>query len=219
MNSRILVAVLAGAALAAGGCASGDGDEPGVASPNDEFVFHSASIVALDSAENAVTWSDTVAMFTVVSERALEGAPTKDGSPVIGRRVSVKLTDVIWKRGEGKQPPEVFETQASGWYSDDGGKLIPMRSDDGIRLEVGSTYIAAVVYVFDEWGFDESVLEVVDGRVNAAPQQDFALASELDGKTSQKVAEVLRGAKPAPESGALAGTTEEQLEAIGVDVG
>jgi hypothetical protein len=99
-----------------------------------------------------------------------------------------------------------------GWYRDDDGKLIPMRSETGIRMEVGKTYVAPVIYLFGQWGFDDSVLEGVDGVISAARHQNFAMAAELDGKSVEETAKVLSNAR-------LRETTEEQLKAIGVDVG
>lgn len=165
-----------------------------------------------------MTWADTVAVFTVVSERAASpGTPAND-SPVIGRLVTIEIDKVVWSRAGGEQPPRSFETQAPGWYRGDGAELLAMRSESGVRMEVGTTYIAPVIYLFGQWGFDDSLLEVRDGLVDAAPNQDFALAAELDGGSVEEAAEVLSSARPVPDSGALRDTTDEQLAAIGVDL-
>lgn len=219
MNSRILIAALTGVVLTAGGCATSDGSPSEDGASADEYVYAGGSAVAVDSADNAVTWSDTVAVFTVVSGRPLAHERPEEESAIIGRRVTIQIDSIAWKRADGEQPPESFETQAPGWYRDDDGKLIPMRGETGIRIEVGKTYIAPIVYLFGQWGFDDSVLEVVDGVISAAQDQNFALAVELDGKSVAEAAKVLSSARPVPKSGPLRETTEEQLRAIGIDVG
>ncbi len=135
-----------------------------------------------------------------------------------GRRVSVRIDDVLWKRAGADQPPMSFEAQAPGWYHDDDDQMIPMRAEDGVRLEVGKTYLAAVIFI-DSWGFDGNYLEVVDGVVTAARQQESLLATQLDGKTVDEAAKVIAAARAEPGAGPLGATTADQLESVGVSVG
>lgn len=183
----------------------------------EEAVVDLDSYIALDSLGDVVTWADTVAVVTVVSEEQAPGAEDTGDEPLLGRRVVVRVEDVVWSRPGTEQPPATFETQAPGWVRDDDGGLTPMRDRSGIRVEVGGTYLAPIVFI-DGWGFD-AALGVEDGVVVAAPQQDTTWAQVLDGRTVEEAAEVLATAEPDEESGPLRGTTQEQLEAIGVDVG
>ncbi|WP_166139412.1 hypothetical protein [Nocardioides ochotonae] len=156
-------------------------------------------------------------VFTVESERALSDAPWEE-KVMTGRRVSVRIDDVLWKRAGADQPPMSFEAQAPGWYHDDDDQMIPMRAEDGVRLEVGKTYLAAVIFI-DSWGFDGNYLEVVDGVVTAARQQESLLATQLDGKTVDEAAKVIAAARAEPGAGPLGATTADQLESVGVSVG
>ena len=181
----------------------------------EEAVVDLDSYVALDSPGDVVTWADTVAVVTVVSEEEVSGAEDTGDEPLLGRRVVVRVEDVVWSRPGTEQPPATFKTEAPGWVRDDDG-LAPMRERSGIRVEVGGTYLAPIVFI-DGWGFD-AALEVEDGVVVAA-QQDTTWAQVLDGRSVEEAAEVLATVEPDGESGPLRGTTQEQLRAIGVDLG
>ena len=61
--------------------------------------------------------------------------------------------------------------------------------------------------------------ERVEDGVVVAAQQDTTWAQVLDGRSVEEAAEVLATVEPDGESGPLRGTTQEQLRAIGVDLG
>ncbi|MQW77994.1 hypothetical protein GHK92_19175 [Nocardioides sp. dk4132] len=180
-------------------------------------MYEASNLIDIDSASAAVTWSDTLAVFTVESERALP-APSGEEKVLAGRRVTVRVDDVVWKRAGAEQPPASFEAQADGWVYGDDDQMIPMRAEDDVRLEVGKTYLAPIIRIY-AWGFGGNYLEVVDGVVSAAPYQDSPLAVQLDGKTVEEAAKVIAAARAEQGAGPLAATTAEQLEATGVDIG
>lgn len=211
----------AAAALALLCCVAGCGinDEPRIDS-SEERLYEGGKVVAVDSATDAVTWTDTVAVITVTSDRVVPGGEGAEqgASWMDGRLATFRIDKVLWSRPGTQQPPPTFECQVAGWFRSEGEQGIPMRDRHGVRFEVDRTYVAPIGYVFDQWGaWPSSSFEVVEGKIQLGIGQDSELAKALAGKPPEDVSMLFAEAKPDPNfSEHLNGTTAQQLEAIGV---
>lgn len=197
---------LAGCTISVG--AGGDGGSCDTTASGSKYVL-------LDSVSKVVTWTDTVAVVTVLSEEEAvsdhSGEDAEDAGPLVGRRVEVRIDEVVWSRPSGEQPPSRFTTQAPGWVREDDGSLTSWQECGGVRVDVGETYLAPIIFI-GEWGFDtDELLAVKDGQLEAAPGQGSAWALGMDALSVDQAAQMLREGEPHRDAGLLAATTEEQL--------
>ncbi|MFE6971286.1 hypothetical protein [Isoptericola sp. NPDC057653] len=137
----------AGVLLAAlAGCASPDAASPtpGVVVATAEDSFPTTTAV------DWVTYADHVLVATVVDE-AEAVRPWEDGNPegerYVAREVALRVDDRLWSAADPRHrpPPDRFSMAAAGSLDRDGGR-IPWAIEDTPRMEVGHTYVVALVW-------------------------------------------------------------------------
>lgn len=220
---RTTRAVAAVAACALSVTLVGCGDDS-----TDVVIANSSDSYPNRTASDWVTYADHVVVATAVSDRAMppDAATEETGEGGIDRKVTLSVDNVIWSRGDAshRAPEGPFEWDAWGWALQD-GRRIPMASDDQPRVEVGHTYIMAIVWqpTFND-GHDhvpaqwtglgsDAILPYDDGVIGkgelagqeqrsatplAASDPNFSLEDELAGEDAAALAAALRSAKPGP---------------------
>ncbi|MEE1942428.1 hypothetical protein V1L54_24005 [Streptomyces sp. TRM 70361] len=145
--AAVTATLLAGPAGPAG--ASGPVERQRAA--EDVVVGHAADHLPNQTAEDWVTHADHVIVVSAVSERQIP--PTQQeldrGEGVIGRNVTLRIDEVLWSRdGAPKPAPRTWDYSAVGWQFTDGdtGNRTELAMHDRPRVEVGHTYIMAVVW-------------------------------------------------------------------------
>lgn len=99
--------------------------------------------------EDWVRNSDYVVQVTVTSESPIASRFPDDGAPggSVGRAVRLSVDDVLWRRQAPTHPlAESISLQTFGWHRED-GELTPVAYADTPRLEVGHSYVVALVWV------------------------------------------------------------------------
>jgi hypothetical protein len=201
--SRALLWYLSAISLAAAACGS-DSDqgedldaELGVGSE----VGGSARL-PFETLDDWVSYGDAALLVTVASEAEIPATPEElaRGEGLVGRRLTVKVDDVIWRHPSSPSPPTAFAFDGYPWELRDGKKLPTAEPGTG-WLEVGHQYIVmATRYNPEGWGpiNPAAILNVSEGRVPSAPQFPAPYAMSLAGKSSSEVARALERATPNP---------------------
>ncbi|GAA1710882.1 hypothetical protein GCM10009809_04060 [Isoptericola hypogeus] len=101
------------------------------------------------SATDWVTYADHVVVATVVTEREIPLSAEEEaaGEGSMDRHVTLSIDEVSWTSADPRHPAPAAEIDfpAWGWAVQDGEK-IPMAGDDTPRLEIGHTYVLALVW-------------------------------------------------------------------------
>lgn len=179
-----------------------------------EMLERFSSATAMDWTRN----SDYVAEVEILSE---EVTGPVEGGPVIGREVALNVKRVLWKRSApANSLPGQVSLWAPGWIrEEDQGTTSPRAFEGQPRLEVGHTYVIALVWIpracsdgdheevahwaalganavipFDNGrlGYGESEGRSVDGDVDQA--QAGTLERQLLGRGARQLVERLGSA-------------------------
>ncbi|MEO3806027.1 hypothetical protein [Nonomuraea sp. B1E8] len=155
----VLAGILVVSALAADGeRAEYDGGRAGgvvLAHGSDRLPNHTAS--------DWVTYADHAVVVTVKAERELaaDQEELEAGQGYLPREVTLEVKDTLWSRDGAAKPAPVpeFAWSAAGWTFGEKGRR-PLAVEGRPRLELGHTYIMAIVWVpaFTDGG------EAVPGR-------------------------------------------------------
>jgi hypothetical protein len=95
--------------------------------------------------------ADVVVRAAVTGEKVLQ-PPTsvsanKDGLDLVGRSVSLNVTNVIWRSAdETRADPTSFTMDAFGWMQADDGSKREVAVEGAPRLETGHEYVLALVW-------------------------------------------------------------------------
>ncbi|MBM9460756.1 hypothetical protein JK386_12650 [Nocardioides sp. zg-536] len=91
-------------------------------------------------------WSDVVVLADVTSESEEGTYSAADGSgeSTIGRKVTVKVGDVLWARDSAFAVGDRVDVSAAGWVDRPGEKRVRIALETAPRLEVGRTYVLAL---------------------------------------------------------------------------
>lgn len=195
----------------------------------DRVVADGSDRLPNQSASDWVTYADHVVVVRATSETALD--PDKDdqenGEGYIPREVTLQVEEVAWSRNDATKaaPKDSFTWDAFGWSWQD-GKRIPMAPESAPRIEVGHTYIMAIVWqpAVDEDGdkmaahwdglgadstlpYDGNVIGQgeSEGAVQSTPPEpaptddpNYSLEDAMSGKTVDDLVAELNKAKPEP---------------------
>jgi hypothetical protein len=154
-----------------------------------------------------VTYADQVAVFTVLSER--DGTPEGDSEPYIPRFVTVHIDSNIWTtpnlRDEAPEIPVGTEVEFVTWGSQTGGDTVrKLRAYGEPRLDVGSTYVAALFTSRSELGTYPGTVGLLADEHTIAPSPDSgSLLSRLGTASVEDLASQLREAVPDPRAATL----------------
>lgn len=180
------------------------------------------------TAEEWVTYADHVLVMTAKDVKQIP--PSKQeiarGEGTVGRVVTLDLDEVLWSRdGAPKAPPEPWKRESIGYQFKDGkvDELVRMAVEDQPRVEIGFTYIMAIVWEGDpcekgegEWrglGTDSTIpydgKTIGTGEMEGSGQSaagakrevdpkdpNFSLEDEMLGKSAAELAKKLEAAKP-----------------------
>jgi hypothetical protein len=150
-----ILAVLAVAALAPVGRDASGAGEPERCSPIDESTFTAENLHDLRS------FSDAMAIVTAVREK---GPPSPSGpegwAGLIGRVVTVRVEEVLWRRPNAPAPPRTFRFSDWGWTGTLERK-VPIRVCGVTRMELGTRYLAPISRLHGTWyPFEEARLKL-----------------------------------------------------------
>ena len=156
------------------------------------------------------SYADHLVVYQVADERQLEpdAETAARGEGAIGRKVTVKIEDVLWSASGAPNLPVSLEMSATGWALHDGEK-IPMLVEGAPRAEVGDRILAPLFRLEDpgtmEWGpvAGAAQLRLVSGRAEQAPAGEHnAARRSLSGLTVAEIARAWRQAMPDPRAAA-----------------
>jgi hypothetical protein len=156
-----------------------------------------------ESTRDWVSYADHVAVYTVVSERAVENELDQQrGEGAVGRVVRLRIDRVLWSSKGAPDLPREVEMNALGWALQ-AGKRIPFVSHEGPRVEVGERYVAPLVQVeFDDgpiwWTLTMGSQMPLDGAVVQKAEWHSPVNQQLAGLAIEDVATHVREQKPDP---------------------
>jgi hypothetical protein len=105
--------------------------------------MHERTFVA-DSVTDLRSYSDAMAIVVGVDEEVPRQPSGPEGwAGVIGRKVTVRVEEVLWRRPKAPAPPATFRFSDWGWF----GTLenrVPARICGLTRMEIGTRYLAPI---------------------------------------------------------------------------
>lgn len=124
---------------------------PGTATSARPYFVDAVETVHSSSAVDWASAADVVVDATVVSEHRLASPVSETevgtGRRVVGRSVTVKVSEVLWRSPTwSMHDPTTITMNAFGWMRDVDGTMREMAVDGGSRLEVGHSYVLALVW-------------------------------------------------------------------------
>jgi hypothetical protein len=203
--SRAASAVIAVVLLGLAAC-GGDSDEPSEGTASVVGVT-ADSLFPSESLTDVVTYADQVAVFTVVSEK--DGTPEGESEPYIPRVVTVHIDSNIWTTPNLRSTtPEIADgtgVEFVTWGSQTGGDTERKLTAYGEpRLEVGSTYVAALFTSRSELGkYPGTVALLADKQTIALGNDGGSLLTRLGIESVEDLASQLRDAQPDPRAASL----------------
>jgi hypothetical protein len=150
LRARIAVGLaLAAVAAAAGALIAAGGDAPGA--PPRESCGYSESSYTTDSLHDVRSFADAMAIVRGVKEELPPEPRGPEGwAGLIGRRVTVEVERVLWRRPHAPKPPRSMRYIDLGW----GGTVEdrhPIHVERSTRLVLGRRYLAPIVRHHGEW--------------------------------------------------------------------
>jgi hypothetical protein len=149
-----------------------------------------------------VAFADHVAVVRAVSETTI--SPPKEiadaGEGMVGRAIRMELVDTLWVRpGSSRMLADDFELRTFGWALR-GEQLVPLQLVGAVRVEVGETYVAPLVWDDGSWGVLSlsAVLRLQNDLIEVdSAGNDPSLAS-LNGLSVPGVSQTLDSIEPEP---------------------
>lgn len=190
---------------------------------DDIVMSHGADRLPNHTASDWVTYADHVVVVTAESERELPATEEerKAGEGYLPREVTLEVMDTVWSRdGAAKPAPDPdFTWPADGWAFDGDGKT-RMAMEDQPRIELGHTYIMALVWepeftdgaetIPGQWrGLGENSVLPYDGGVigngeSEGSEQAAAKSEDSDGgPDGPSIEDAMNGKSVADLAGAL----------------
>ena len=149
LRARVAVGVFLAAVVAVVGVALVGGDAPGA--PPRESCGYSESSYTTDTLNDVRSFADAMAIVRGVKE---ELPPEPDGpegwAGLIGRRVTVEVERVLWRRPNAPRPPQRMRYIDLGWSGTLEDRR-PMHIEGETRLVLGRRYLAPIVRQHGEW--------------------------------------------------------------------
>lgn len=121
-------------------------NEPPTTANSATFFVHPLAETTAETVDDWAAAADVVVNAEVVDEQRLEPprseTATGDGVDLVGRSVTLRVTDVIWRSPAAAQPnPERFTMNAFGWAQANDGSAQEVAAEGAPRLEVGHEYV------------------------------------------------------------------------------
>lgn len=139
----LVVVAAAGVMIAAGG------DAPGA--PPRPSCSYAESSYTTDSLHDVRSFADAMAIVRGVKEELPPEPKGPEGwAGLIGRRVTVEVERVLWRRPHAPEPPRVMRYIDLGW----GGTVEdrkPIHVERETRMVIGRRYLAPIVRQHGEW--------------------------------------------------------------------
>ncbi|RVX41919.1 hypothetical protein EDD27_4524 [Nonomuraea polychroma] len=143
-------AVLAGVVIASALAANGEraGHDGGRA--DGVVLAHGSDRLPNHTASDWVTYADHVVVVTAKAERELPAhqEEIEAGQGYLPREVTLEVENTLWSRDGAAKPAPVaeFAWPAAGWTFSEQGRR-PLAVEGRPRIEVGHTYVLAIVWV------------------------------------------------------------------------
>jgi hypothetical protein len=184
-----VVLTFALASVALGGCGSEGGSsraEPAAGGGSELFPD--------ESIQDWVSYSDHVAVYTVVDERAmpLDAEERQSGEGYAGRVVTLRIDKTLWSAPSAPSLPREIEMEVFGSVFH-AGEERPVNPSHGPRVNVEERYLGPLVQVNFEVGPEwwpltpASQMPLVGSRVES-PSWESTVSQILAGKTIDDVA-------------------------------
>lgn len=188
----MVVAVLAAVTSCSGGGASTP-DSPSTA------AVQGASAFFHDTLQDWVSYATELVVVDVVSERAIasDTSVRESGEGYVGRRVTLRVVDQLWRAADGRDLSGQLEVDALGWVLTE-GKRRPMVARGGLRLAPDRRYLMPLTIRDGQpVPLSEETLWFVDeeGRLVAPPDADNDVRA-LHGRRASDVGELFRATPP-----------------------
>lgn len=149
-----------------------------IAIPTDVSGVVTLEALEYVASEQPADWAavaDVVVVAKATHEKAHAPAQSETtvDSNLIGRTVTVEPTETIWRAAESKRElPKSIDLTASGWVTND-GETSEVNLGYGSRVEVGHTYVLALVWAEEICGEDPQPAEwAIIGSEGALPIDD-----------------------------------------------
>jgi len=158
-------------------------------------------------------WADFVDQLSIIrieSEAQLSPSESvvENGEGTVPRTVTARIEQTLWRNPGSPRVDGLITFGTWGWVAHD-GVLTPATDETGIRLEVGDQVLAPLLLTPEGlWGplSPGSVVPLANGGTAFAEAQRRSypeLASILDRRTPEDVANLLAAVAPRPNAGAL----------------
>jgi hypothetical protein len=119
--------------------------DPESCSPIDESSF------TADNLHDLRSFSDAMAIVTAVDEEIPPPPSGPEGwAGVIGRVVTVRVEEVLWRRPNAPAPRRTFRFHDWGWFGELDNR-VPARVCDITRMEIGTRYLAPIARLHGTW--------------------------------------------------------------------
>lgn len=196
---KVSLAVSLVAILAA--CADGRGAEGSPDAQGYESDGGSARL-PFDRLIDWVSYGDAAVMITVVKAEEVAASPAEveRGEGLIGRRLTVRVNDVLWRHPDASTAPKSFAFDGFPWLLREGERIRTATPQNG-WLTVGEQYLAIVTrYKPEGWGpiNPQTVFHLNNGRMPPADEGSLPFAKELAGKSPLEIGQVLSRTVPDP---------------------
>jgi hypothetical protein len=198
-RARWILGILAGSVLAVSVAQPFAGSASRAAGTRDCSELHERTFVA-DSLTDLRSYSDAMAMVVGVDEEIPPPPPGPEGwAGVIGRKVTVRVEEVLWRRPKAPAPPATFRFSDWGWF----GTLenrVPARICGLTRMAIGTRYLAPIArlrgatwYPFSEVRLRLDGAMVVGGVDGGEPNDAH---NALSGRPTESAVRMVARARP-----------------------
>lgn len=162
------------------------------------IVGEGQTVVPSDTLEDWVSYGDALAVIVIAAEREdpRDAVTEKTGEGMVTRTLTIDVEEIGWQR-EGTSIPEEFTVGALGWGLKD-GTLVPMKSSESPRLEVGGRYLVMLATLLGTLTPVPGAIAVVrDEKVVVPPEaRTTAWSRQLDGATLPDAAATVARTEP-----------------------
>lgn len=177
--------------------------------PTNEAGFLNTSTDPIIGGEDLSTWktyANQVSVVEVVAER--QGAPIADWPErFVDRRITLRVERNLYEAPKADaliaESTEIIISTLGWWEKVDEGTLTPVITNNGVRFEVGQTYLVAFAYDGEWWPVNS------DAIVAISEDQKLLLADKYVDREFP-----LEGDEAVPAAVALASLTIDQAEAL-----